>query len=160
MDCSRPLLAGACLPDRVGAAGPAAAVRSPVGGHAGPGFQALKSNRAAIQPGGPAQPLEDLLAGVLSAAIQNSLPPDPVELAWRSLTEREREVAALMAQGLTNPAIAVRLTITLNTVRTHVHRVLRKFGCRRRYELPACLQDKLENLGIHPEIPEGPMTGH
>ncbi|MGW4370546.1 response regulator [Nocardia takedensis] len=43
-----------------------------------------------------------------------------------ALTEREREVLALMAEGLTDRGIAGRLHITVHTVGTHVQRVLRK----------------------------------
>jgi DNA-binding NarL/FixJ family response regulator len=48
--------------------------------------------------------------------------PDPLA----SLTRREREVLGLMAQGLTDRGIAERLYVSLNTVGTHVQRVLRK----------------------------------
>jgi len=42
------------------------------------------------------------------------------------LSEREREVLGLMAEGLANPAIADRLTVGLRTVETHVNRVFSK----------------------------------
>lgn len=45
-----------------------------------------------------------------------------------ALTAREREVLALMAEGLTNQAIATRLFLTENTVETHVRAILRKLG--------------------------------
>ena len=48
--------------------------------------------------------------------------PDPLE----ELTEREREVLALMAQGLTDRGIAERLWVTPKTVETHVRHILRK----------------------------------
>jgi len=44
------------------------------------------------------------------------------------LTEREREVLQLMAEGLDNQAIADRLFIGVETARTHVARLLRKLG--------------------------------
>jgi DNA-binding NarL/FixJ family response regulator len=46
--------------------------------------------------------------------------------ALSRLTEREREVLALMAQGQTNAAIAGSLVVTERTVEAHVGRVLRK----------------------------------
>src|SRR6185436_6853927 len=42
------------------------------------------------------------------------------------LTEREREVLGLMAEGLTDRGIAERLWVTPKTVETHVRHILRK----------------------------------
>jgi len=43
-----------------------------------------------------------------------------------ALSRREREVAALVANGLSNKQIAGRLFISLATVKDHVHRILKK----------------------------------
>jgi serine/threonine-protein kinase len=48
--------------------------------------------------------------------------PDPLD----ELTEREHEVLALMAEGLTDRGIAERLWISTNTVETHIRHILRK----------------------------------
>src|SRR6185312_73657 len=53
------------------------------------------------------------------------------------LTAREREVAGLLAQGLSNKEIAGRLYIALSTVKDHVHRVLAKTGLASRSEVIA-----------------------
>jgi two-component system, NarL family, nitrate/nitrite response regulator NarL len=49
-----------------------------------------------------------------------------------SLTRREREVANLMAAGLSNKEIAIALRVQFGTVKNHVHSILRKLRVRRR----------------------------
>ena len=51
---------------------------------------------------------------------------DPVD----SLSPREREVYALLCDGLSNGEIAQRLFITQGTVKVHVHHVFDKLGVR------------------------------
>jgi DNA-binding NarL/FixJ family response regulator len=51
------------------------------------------------------------------------------------LTEREREVVALVAQGLTNDEIAARLVLSPATARTHVSRAMVKLQARDRAQL-------------------------
>ena len=51
-----------------------------------------------------------------------------------TLTAREREILDLIAQGLTNQQIASRLSLTLHTVKNHVHNVLTKLGVGTRAE--------------------------
>jgi len=47
---------------------------------------------------------------------------------WSGLTAREREVAALIAQGHTNGEIAQALVLTKRTVETHIRNILDKLG--------------------------------
>ncbi len=53
------------------------------------------------------------------------------------LTDTERRIAALVAQGHTNRHIAAAMFVTENTVQTHVQHIFRKLGLRSRTELAA-----------------------
>ena len=57
------------------------------------------------------------------------------------LSKREREVAVLIAGGLTNKQIAKRLFISLATVKDHVHRMLDKTGLPNRAAVAAASSD-------------------
>src|SRR5512141_2369165 len=60
-------------------------------------------------------------------------PPTP----GLDLTEREREVLALMIEGLNNTQIAGRLTVSPSTVKSHVSNILSKLGVTSRTEAVA-----------------------
>ena len=64
---------------------------------------------------------------------------DPTEppATLGELTDREREILRLVAQGLSNAEIAGRLVISPLTAKTHVSNVLRKLDCRDRATLVA-----------------------
>src|ERR1044071_6279851 len=53
-------------------------------------------------------------------------PASPSDLA--RLTPREREIAALIADGLSNKEIAARIGLTVGTVKHYVHQILDKTG--------------------------------
>lgn len=65
---------------------------------------------------------------------------------WESLTGAEREVLALLGQGLSNPAIAERLYVSRRTVETHVSRLYAKLGIVNRVLLAA----EAQRRGLQP----------
>jgi DNA-binding NarL/FixJ family response regulator len=72
-----------------------------------------------------------LIADLVARPDRRATPPP--DLA--RLTEREREVVALVALGLSNDEIAVRLVVSPATVRTHVSRAMTKLLARDRAQL-------------------------
>jgi DNA-binding NarL/FixJ family response regulator len=72
----------------------------------------------------------DISDGVLAALTLQ----DPSSYAFPTLTIREREVLALLREGLTNYAIASRLCLSDKTVRNHVSNVLTKLDVTSRYD--------------------------
>ncbi|MDV6268363.1 protein kinase domain-containing protein [Rhodococcus globerulus] len=61
------------------------------------------------------------------------------------LTKREREVAELVAQGLTNKQIAAKLVISLRTAQGHVEHILTKLGFNSRAQIAAWVVEKSGN---------------
>ncbi len=62
--------------------------------------------------------------------------------ALARLGRREREVAALIADGLSNKIIADRLGLTVGTVKDYVHRVLVKTGLSNRAAIAAAVSGR------------------
>ena len=104
----------------------------------------------ALQAGAIAYLLKDLSADELAQAIRAAhagratLSPEAaqalIETANQSLepglalTEREREVLALMVDGLNNTQIAARLSVSPSTITSHVSNILAKLGVASRTE--------------------------
>ncbi len=82
-------------------------------------IRAAHSGRATLSP--------EAAQALVQTANQ---PPSP----GLELTEREREVLALMVEGMNNTQIAGRLTVSPSTVKSHVSNILSKFGVASRTE--------------------------
>jgi DNA-binding NarL/FixJ family response regulator len=75
-----------------------------------------------------------------AAAVPAPEPPERdlhAELLLRSLSDRERQILALLARGYSNRRIADACYLSLNTVRTHVQNVLVKLGVHSKLEAAA-----------------------
>jgi DNA-binding NarL/FixJ family response regulator len=114
-------------------------------------FEALRAGASGFAL--KSRPLEELLSAIRTVAAGEALlapsvtrrliahfahrAPAPPRAAPRlaELTEREREVLALIARGLSNAELAGTLCVSLPTVKTHVSRILTKLGARDRTQL-------------------------
>ena len=67
-----------------------------------------------------------------------------------SLTPREHQVAAAIAQGHSNADIAAQLHMSLATVKAHVSRLLAKLGAANRVQIALLVQDAATSRPHHP----------
>ena len=82
-------------------------------------------------------------------AIERTMRESPL----RSLTPREREIFALLAQGLANAVIARRLYISKRTAETHRQRIMRKLQMHSISDL-VLVAKRLEMIGMVAEAPQ------
>jgi DNA-binding CsgD family transcriptional regulator len=93
-------------------------------------------------PGAPAAAGEILvdraaLARLLPQVAREREAQRDAQVQFEHLTEREREILGLLAQGLRNDDIAARLYISPQTVQTHVRNLLAKLGVHSKLEAVA-----------------------
>ncbi|MEU2006377.1 protein kinase [Rhodococcus sp. NPDC019627] len=69
-----------------------------------------------------------------------------------ALTKRERQVAGLVAQGMTNKAIAEKLVISQRTAQGHVEHVLAKLGFTSRAQIAAWVVEQGQDRTEHPTV--------
>jgi DNA-binding CsgD family transcriptional regulator len=79
-----------------------------------------------------AEALAELCGGAGTPALRQATEPLP-------LTDREREIVMLIGEGLSNRAVAERLTLSQRTVESHIYRAMVKTGTTSRDELAALL---------------------
>ncbi len=101
------------------------------------------STRAIIQELADTLPEEELRSQFLQRAlaglpkVRALTPRQAASKEFGRLTEREREVAALIAQGKSNREIADALVVTVRTIEAHITRILDKLGFKSRTEIAA-----------------------
>ena len=76
--------------------------------------------------------LSETLTNVLVASLRENRPAE--ERNIEQLTRRERDILKLITQGMTNKAIARKLSITESTVKVHVKHLLKKMKLKSRVE--------------------------
>jgi len=114
-------------------------------------FEALRAGASGFAL--KSRPLDELLAAIRTVAAGEALlapsvtrrliahftddarAPRKLPDGLAELTEREREVLALVARGLSNAELAQTLHVSMPTVKTHVSRILAKLGVRDRIQL-------------------------
>jgi NarL family two-component system response regulator LiaR len=75
----------------------------------------------------------EALQALIQEEVQGATVDDDLPEAY-GLTPREREVLALMVEGLSNPDIAERLIVSRSTAKAHVSNILSKLGVSNRAE--------------------------
>jgi len=78
-----------------------------------------------------------VISGDLAEGLMDQWTTDQPEEAQDDLSNREREVLNLIATGDTNREIAGKLTVTENTVKVHLRRILEKLDLRNRQQAVA-----------------------
>ncbi|MBW8485435.1 ATP-binding protein [Actinomadura parmotrematis] len=122
-------------------------LRAPVRGpfYAALRTEAIAAAEAALGPDaaraarrrGAAFPLADAVAYALGEGVPAAADDDGAVL-----TRREREVALLVAEGLTNRAIAGRLVIAKRTADSHIEHILAKLGFTSRTQIAAWIASR------------------
>jgi NarL family two-component system response regulator LiaR len=113
-------------------------------------FQEQELVRAALRAGAIGYLLKNVSAGDLADAIRaahdrrSTLAPEAIQALIQAerqepvqdygLTPREGEVLSLLIEGMTNPEIAERLSVSRSTAKAHVSNILSKLGVSNRAE--------------------------
>ncbi|MBL8058924.1 MAG: response regulator transcription factor [Anaerolineales bacterium] len=151
MDLRMPVMDGVTAIQRIRAAHPDTHVIALTS------FQENDLVQAALQAGAVGYLMKNVTAAELAAAIraarlgQMTLSPEAAQALVQAaqtpapahdLTEREREVLALMVEGLNNGEIAERLVVSLSTVKFHISNLLAKLGVDNRVAAVALAMQK------------------
>lgn len=81
------------------------------------------------------RPEHEFTSDLVAAGLIQYLATDELRPKWKSLSTREKDVAKLISKGLTNRQIAAQLSLSTETINTHVQNIMRKFGVDSKAEL-------------------------
>jgi DNA-binding NarL/FixJ family response regulator len=98
----------------------------------------LRARRRDLEDAGADLDMESLFDEVAAAL----LPFLSTARTTAALSAREGEVALLLADGLSNRAIADRLGLSVGTVRVHVEHILSKLGLRSRVQVATWVREQ------------------
>lgn len=100
-------------------------------GQTPPDEAVLEQVRVLAEDQGCAQ--EEMILALLRQALHLRRRQDNTHRSWESLSQREKQVAALVCAGMTGRQIAARLVLSPETIKTHVRHILAKFSLNSRH---------------------------
>ena len=100
--------------------------------HAALAYRSQDLRGSALSCSARADALAAQCGGVSTPALRRATDPLP-------LTEREAEIVMMIGEGLSNRAIAERLTVSVRTVESHIYRAMSKTVTTSRDELAALI---------------------
>ena len=116
--------------------------------HAALTYRSQNLRGSALGSSARADALAEQCGGAHTPALRQAGQPLP-------LTEREREIVMLIGEGLSNRAVAERLTLSVRTIESHIYRSMLKTGTTSRDELAALIPSHrvpAARMGPYPRI--------
>ena len=81
------------------------------------------------------RPANELVSELVASALDRRFSQADLLQHWQELSPREQDVTALACLGYTNQQIAIRLSVSPETIKTHLHNAMLKFNLHSRSEL-------------------------
>jgi DNA-binding CsgD family transcriptional regulator len=100
--------------------------------HAALAYRSQDLRGSALTCSARAKALAEQCGGASTPALRQGARPLP-------LTDREAEIVMMIGEGLSNRAMAERLTVSVRTVESHIYRAMAKTGTTGRDELAALI---------------------
>jgi DNA-binding NarL/FixJ family response regulator len=87
-----------------------------------------------------------LTQSLLTQIVEDATRKGGVDIDDLKLTTREREIADLISEGLSNKEIAKKISLATDTVKSHVHNILEKLSLRSRVQVATRTRGPASNL--------------